>query len=63
MKRWILVLALLMGVASAQDDSLKVGFIYVGPVGDNGYSFAFDQARQALEEAVPEVETMYVESV
>ena len=28
---------------------LKVGFIYVGPVGDAGWSYAHDQARKALQ--------------
>lgn len=63
MLRWFLVLSLLMGVAFAQSDTLKVAFIYVGPVGDYGFSYAHDLGRQALEEAVPEVETVYVESV
>ena len=65
MKRWLLALALLLvGTAWAQDDeTLTVGFIYVGPVGDYGYSYAQDLARQALEEALPQVETIYVESV
>ncbi|HEX7005212.1 MAG TPA: BMP family ABC transporter substrate-binding protein [Trueperaceae bacterium] len=63
MSRWLPVLVLFIGVAFAQNDSLKVAFIYVGPVGDYGFSYAHDLGRQALEEAVPEVETVYVESV
>jgi basic membrane protein A len=63
MLRWFLVLSLLIGVAFAQSDTLKVAFIYVGPVGDYGFSYAHDLGRQALEEAIPEVETVYVESV
>jgi basic membrane protein A len=63
MLRWFLVLSLLAGVAVAQSDTLKVAFIYVGPVGDYGFSYAHDLGRQALEEAIPEVETVYVESV
>ena len=35
--------------ARAQDDPIKVGFIYVGPVGDGGWSYQHDQGRQALE--------------
>lgn len=63
MVRLFLVLSLLLGVAFAQNDTLKVAFIYVGPVGDYGFSYAHDLGRQALEEAIPEVETVYVESV
>lgn len=36
------------GVAPAQP-SLPVAFVYVGPVGDAGWTFAHDLARQALE--------------
>jgi len=50
--------------ALAADDPLKVGFIYVGPVGDFGWSYQHDQGRQALEEAFGDaVETTFVESV
>ena len=31
-------------------EPLKVGFIYVGPVGDAGWTFAHDMARKAIEE-------------
>ena len=51
------------GVAGAQE-KLKVGFIYVGPVGDHGWSFRHDQGRLALEKALGDkVETTYVENV
>lgn len=43
---------------------LKVGFVYVGPIGDAGWTHAHDQGRLALERALPgQVETRYVESV
>jgi basic membrane protein A len=42
---------------------LKVGFVYVGPVGDYGWSYAHDQGRQYLERTLPEVKTTYVEAV
>ena len=54
--------ALLVGMAFAQDD-LKVGFIYVGPVGDAGWTYAHDLGRLATEEALPGIETVIVESV
>jgi simple sugar transport system substrate-binding protein len=56
-------LALSAGAASAQQ-KLKVGFIYVGPVGDHGWSYQHDVGRQAIEKAFGDkVETTYVESV
>ncbi|MEM9269612.1 MAG: BMP family ABC transporter substrate-binding protein, partial [Pseudomonadota bacterium] len=43
---------------------VKVGFIYVGPVGDFGWSYEHDQGRLAIEEAFGDkVETTYLESV
>jgi simple sugar transport system substrate-binding protein len=48
----------------AQDGPLKVGFIYVGPVGDGGWTFQHDLARQAVEEHFGDaVETVFQESV
>ncbi|HET8522487.1 MAG TPA: BMP family ABC transporter substrate-binding protein, partial [Thermomicrobiales bacterium] len=51
--------------AVAQDASkpFKVAFIYVGPIGDLGWSYAHDQGRKELEKNVPNVETAYQESV
>ena len=63
-----LLLALLsffaLSLATAQDDPLQVAFIYVGPVGDYGFSYAHDLGRQALQEHFGDrIETVYVESV
>ncbi|HEB29556.1 MAG TPA: BMP family ABC transporter substrate-binding protein [Spirochaetes bacterium] len=44
-------------------DKLKVGFIYVGPIGDMGWTHAHDQARKIVEDTFPWVETIYQESV
>jgi len=45
-------------------EPLKVGFIYVGPIGDFGWSYEHDQGRLAVEEAFGDkVETSYLESV
>ena len=45
-------------------EPLKVGFIYVGPVGDMGWSFQHDLGRKAVEEAYGDkVVTSFVESV
>ena len=50
--------------ARAQDAPLKVGFIYVGPIGDGGWTFQHDQGRLAVEEHFGDaVETVYQESV
>jgi simple sugar transport system substrate-binding protein len=56
-------LALAAGSAAAQE-KLKIGFIYVGPVGDFGWSYQHDQGRKAIEAAFPgRVETTFIESV
>jgi basic membrane protein A len=56
-------LALLAFGASAQaEEEFKVGFVYVSPVGDAGYSFAHDQGRKEVEK-MDGVTTSYVESV
>jgi simple sugar transport system substrate-binding protein len=47
------------GIASAET---KVGFVYVGPVGDHGWSYQHDQSRLAVEKELG-VKTTYVESV
>ncbi len=49
----------LSGIVAAET---KVGFVYVGPVGDHGWSYQHDQARQAVEKELG-VKTTFVESV
>ncbi len=44
-------------------EKLKVAFVYVGPIGDAGWTWAHDQGRQALEKNLPYVETAYQENV
>jgi basic membrane protein A len=44
-------------------DKLKVAFVFVGPVGDAGWSWAHDEARKDLEATFDFVETAYLESV
>lgn len=59
-----LATGLAVGAASAQDDPFTVGFVYVGPVGDYGWTWTHDQGRQAVEEAYGDaVETIFQESV
>jgi simple sugar transport system substrate-binding protein len=52
------------GRPKAQDATM-VGFVYVGPVGDHGWSYRHDVGRKGVEEAFPEgqVETRFVENV
>ncbi|MES9855158.1 MAG: BMP family ABC transporter substrate-binding protein [Sedimenticola sp.] len=53
-----------LGATQAQADKLKVGFVYVGPVGDHGWSYRHDVGRKAIEQALgDDVSTSYVESV
>ena len=50
--------------AFAGDDPLKIGFVYVGPTGDAGWTYAHDKGRMYVEEQLGDkVETSYVESV
>ena len=63
-RKTALALAGLMMATSAQAAELKVGFVYVGPVGDFGWTYQHDQGRLAVEaEFGDRVETTYVESV
>lgn len=57
--------ALLFAAFSANSaDTAKVGFVYVGPVGDHGWTYRHDLGRQAIEaEFGDRVETTFVESV
>jgi len=50
-------------MAKQDDQKFKAAFVYVGPIGDLGWSWSHDQGRQALEAAIPNVETTYQESV
>jgi len=56
--------ALGMATTAMAQDKTKVGFVYVGPVGDGGWTYEHDQGRKAVvEEFGDKVETVYVESV
>lgn len=58
----VLALSLFISTANAGEKEMKVGFVYVSPIGDAGYSYAHDVGRQAVE-AMDGVTTSYVESV
>ncbi|MBI4863483.1 MAG: BMP family ABC transporter substrate-binding protein [Candidatus Riflebacteria bacterium] len=51
------------GSAAPGGDTLNVAFVYVGPIGDGGWTFAHDQARQQLEKEFPFVKTAFLENV
>ncbi|MEE2945822.1 MAG: BMP family ABC transporter substrate-binding protein [Pseudomonadota bacterium] len=57
--------AVAMGLATtAMAEKTKVGFIYVGPVGDGGWTYEHDQGRKAVvAEFGDQVETVYQENV
>ncbi len=57
--------AVALGLATgAMADTTKVGFVYVGPVGDGGWTYEHDQGRKAVvAEFGDKVETVYVENV
>ncbi len=71
MKKWTLLLLIFSlvllgfsaGAFGAEDKKIKAGFIYVGPVGDYGFSHAHDLGRKQAEETFDWLETVYVESV
>ncbi|KZY30866.1 BMP family ABC transporter substrate-binding protein [Roseovarius sp. HI0049] len=57
-------LALGLATTAVAQDKTKVGFIYVGPIGDGGWTYEHDKGRLALEEHFGDkVETVYQESV
>jgi simple sugar transport system substrate-binding protein len=66
-RRTLLAAALLSSCAvfsAHAADPLKVAFVYVGPVGDAGWTYAHEQGRQAMEKALAgKVVTTYVENV
>ncbi len=49
--------------APAQEEPFKVGFIYIGPPGDHGWTFEHDEARKFLDENVDGIETIAIDSV
>ena len=53
-----------LSAPAVADDPLKVGFIYVGPVEDLGWTYRHDVGRLAIEAAYGDaVETTYIENV
>jgi basic membrane protein A len=63
MRRLLAFLLAALGLSLAQGEKLKACFIYVGPIGDAGWTYAHDLGRKKAEAALPWLETRYVESV
>lgn len=60
----VLAVSLGFGGTHAAEPPLKVGFVYVGPVGDIGWTYAHNQGRLAMEKALAsKVKSTYVENV
>jgi simple sugar transport system substrate-binding protein len=58
-----LAFSAMVGTAQAADP-LKVGFVYVGPIGDHGYSYQHNEGRLAVEKHFGDkVKTTFVENV
>lgn len=54
----------LITLSAQAQEPMKVGFVYVGPVGDHGWTYRHDEGRKAILEAYGDkVETSFVESV
>lgn len=46
------------------DEKVKIGFVFLGPIGDYGWTWAHNKGREAVEaELGDKVETIYVENV
>ncbi len=57
-----LTIAASLTAVSIATAETKVGFVYVGPIGDHGWSYQHDQSRLAVEKELG-VKTTFVESV
>jgi basic membrane protein A and related proteins len=56
--------ALALPVAARAAEPLKMGFVYLGPVGDGGWTYAHDLGRRAMERALGDkVKATIVENV
>ena len=59
-----LALAATLPFAAHAADAAKIGFVYVSPIGDAGWTYQHDGGRKELEKALGDrIETRYVENV
>ena len=74
MKRWTLMapslaavaglVAVTAGTTTVAQEPLKIGFVYVSPIGDAGWTYQHELGRQKLQaELGDKVQTKYVENV
>ena len=63
MRKVVLAVLLVLGSLALAEGKLKAGWVYVGPIGDYGWTHAHDVGRREAEKAFPWLETVYVESV
>ena len=55
---------LFFSISAHAGDKIKVGFVYVGPIGDHGWTYRHDIGRLDVEKHFGDkVETMYLENV
>src|SRR5689334_9115914 len=56
--------ALALGSAASAQEPLKIGFVYVSPIGDAGWTYQHDLARKEMEKALgAKVQSKFVENV
>lgn len=54
----------LLGRPAFAQEKVKVGFIFLGPIGDFGWTWAHNQGREAMDKALGDkIESIYVENV
>ncbi len=58
----VLLLGVLVSFANGADKEMKVGFVYVTPIGDAGWSYAHEKGRIEVEK-IPGITTSFVEAV
>ena len=59
-----IALGMATGAVADGHEKTKVGFVYVGPIGDGGWTYEHNKGRLAVEEELGDaVETVYVENV
>ena len=68
LKKLLCAMAAVVGLSSSlmasAADPLKVGFVYIGPIGDHGWTYQHEQGRKAMVEALGDkVTTSFVENV
>ena len=65
LKKYFISAVVALSFASATTAAdVKVGFVYVGPIGDGGWTYEHDKGRLAVEKAFGDkVETIYQEMV